>query len=442
MRTKTTSLFLLLAVSFLLSSCLKNDEDTEQNYYSDTAIAGFSLGTLNRYLHTVGSDGQDSVYKESYVGAKYKFWIDQTAARVYNVDSLPYGTDTKHVLANITSINRGTILVKSTEDDTFTYYASTDSTDFSTPRTVRIVSQDGERYRDYTVTVNVKKSPEGVMGWQSPTTSSELAQLDDMRAVANGGRVFVFGSMSGRTVLYSTAETDGASWTATSTSFSAEACKSLVTKDGYLYLLDRGSVYRSTDGTSWVRTGGDASLSQLVAASRGRLYARTASGLKASSDNGASWTDEMLDNSASLLPTEQTGYICKTSKVNPGTDVVTLVGYQNGGSHAVAWTKYDDSTAGSNASGWTYVDPAGDFTFGLARYPKLSLASYGGGILALAFDGSQPLLRQSRDEGITWHAPGIELPESFAMTTTHSAMTTDSRGALWIVSDGQVWVNR
>lgn len=158
MKLKLTSLVVLLAAACMLSSCLNSDDDTtEYNYSKDTAISAFTLGTLNRYLHTTSSTGADSIYKTTVTGSYYKMVIDQLGRQIYNTDSLPYGTDAKHVLATITAVNNGIILIKNVDSDSLRYYSSTDSIDFSTPRTVRIVSQDGQRYADYTVTLNVRK---------------------------------------------------------------------------------------------------------------------------------------------------------------------------------------------------------------------------------------------------------------------------------------------
>ena len=50
---------LFSAVS-MLTSCL-GDDDSNIDYYNDTAITAFSLGTLNQYLHTTSSTGKCAV---------------------------------------------------------------------------------------------------------------------------------------------------------------------------------------------------------------------------------------------------------------------------------------------------------------------------------------------------------------------------------------------
>ena len=102
---------LLLAALFVFASCL-NSDDNDVVYYDDTAITSFSLGTMNRYVHTKSSTGADSVYKTTYSGSNYAFYIDQLTCEIYNVDSLPKGTDAAHVITTISTKNGGTAVWK------------------------------------------------------------------------------------------------------------------------------------------------------------------------------------------------------------------------------------------------------------------------------------------------------------------------------------------
>ena len=78
-------------------------------------------------MHTTSSAGADSVYKTTYAGSGYVFYIDQLTCDIYNVDSLPKGTDVAHVITTINTKNGGTAVWKSAISDTLTAYSSTDS---------------------------------------------------------------------------------------------------------------------------------------------------------------------------------------------------------------------------------------------------------------------------------------------------------------------------
>ena len=101
----------MVAALCMYTSCLKSDSDSDVKYYDDTAITSFSLGTVNLYLHTKSKSGEDSVYKTTFAGSAYKFYIDQKTFEIYNPDSLPYGSDAAHLLCTITSKNSGVVVL-------------------------------------------------------------------------------------------------------------------------------------------------------------------------------------------------------------------------------------------------------------------------------------------------------------------------------------------
>ena len=151
----------------IFASCMgSNDSDTD--YSNNTAITSFSLATINRYIHTTGNSGQDSVYV-SKLSNPVTFTIDQYNGLIYNTDSLPSDVDVKHVLATINSKNNGTIFV--VNNDTLYYYSSTDSIDFSKPREIRVYAQNGQDYRKYTVTVNVHQIDNSTLSWKKMNAS-------------------------------------------------------------------------------------------------------------------------------------------------------------------------------------------------------------------------------------------------------------------------------
>lgn len=156
----------------LLPSCLGNDDDA--TVYDDVAVTSFTLGTLNRYVTKTTSAGNDTTYKVSYTGSLYKMAIDHVGCRIFNNDSLPIGTDLKHVVCTLATRNSAVIAVKSLTSDSVFSYSSKDSLDFSVPRTFRIFSTDGKHYRDYTVTLSARQHEAGTLVWTSMTGSSLL----------------------------------------------------------------------------------------------------------------------------------------------------------------------------------------------------------------------------------------------------------------------------
>ena len=155
----------LLVAALSLISCL-NSSDDSTTYYSDMAIKTFTLGTLNRYLHTTTSDGRDSIYKSTYTASSYKLNIDQLNHKIYSADSLLPNTDVSRVVCSVTTSNNGVVYVKSMTSDTLTYFISgSDSIDFTQPRIFRVFANDGSGSRDYTVSLAVRSQEKDVFFW-------------------------------------------------------------------------------------------------------------------------------------------------------------------------------------------------------------------------------------------------------------------------------------
>ena len=176
---KITTICMLMALLATMTSCLKGSSGSSTTLYSDAAINYFVLGSLNRYVHTVSSTGEDSVYKVQITGSDYDFHIDQVNRRIYNTDSLPVGTDVKHVVCTISSVNNGTVTIKDIDSDTLRYFSSADSIDFSQPRTFHIFSSDGEGESIYTISVNVHQQEGTEFNWEQVGFDYEPAAKEE-----------------------------------------------------------------------------------------------------------------------------------------------------------------------------------------------------------------------------------------------------------------------
>ena len=161
----------------LYTSCMNSDDNSSAVVYDDMAITGFRLTSINRLVHSTTKAGKDTVIKKTLANP-VPFTINQETYEIYNVDSLPYGCDTKHVLATISSKNNGQIMIKSLVGDTLSFYRSTDSIDFSKPRVLEVYTSDLKAYRSYTVEVNVRQYDNSTMQWER-VTLDELPDYGD-----------------------------------------------------------------------------------------------------------------------------------------------------------------------------------------------------------------------------------------------------------------------
>lgn len=168
---KLIKISLILAMTIvLMASCLKSDDSNSVTLYGDAAITGFTLGTLNKYI-----DGKKTTYK----GSSYDFSIDQSSTSkhtfkdttiigrcIFNNDSLPLGTDIKHVVGTISTRNNGVALIERLNaPDVFDYFSSSDSIDYSKPRKVRVYSSDGTNYNQYYISVDVHQEDGNQFVW-------------------------------------------------------------------------------------------------------------------------------------------------------------------------------------------------------------------------------------------------------------------------------------
>ena len=452
-RTYITQL-ILIAVIGMLTSCL-GDDDTQSYYLTSnhTAITGFSLSAANQYCHTIGSQGQDSIYKKAVAVSDYTFYIDHEKGLIYNPDSLPYGTDPEHILINVTTANSATVYLQNIEDKESNYHATTDSVDFSTPRIFHILSQSGIFYRNYTVQVNIHQEQGDTLIWSHLTDNNVFADFQGMKAVAANGYVYLFGTDGTQTKVYRTSDTDGKNWDDTSITLSADAYKSVVKQEDNIFVLSGQQLLKITEGvTETVTTLSD--LKQLIGASTTHLFAVATNGnIMQSQDGGVTWITDNLDESQSLLPVDAISYTYMPIKSNDSIDLVVVTGLRSADEYpadttAVVWTKIVEYTKRHRDYPWTYVDIADDNNWALPRLANLTIMQYDGGLLAFGGNGigacTIPAFNSfyySKDGGITWTIPDYTFPATLVGGNVFAA-TVDSNNYIWIVSNGAVWRGR
>lgn len=204
MKRYISTLCMMLAGALLMTSCLSDTDNETSQYYTNTAISQFKLSSVLHQLHTTASDGSDSVYTET-LSDPVVFTIDQAQRKIYNTDSLPSECDLTRVLATISSINSGTVVINYADkdgNDSLLYYSSTDSIDFTNLKDLRVYSQQGDNYRMYSVTINVHKAETNKMLWQKMTaadlpTDAKKAMWEDKAAAANMKQLIGYGTTEG-----------------------------------------------------------------------------------------------------------------------------------------------------------------------------------------------------------------------------------------------------
>ena len=445
MKRKFFAFIALITATLSLSSCLSSDETTVE-YTHDTAITAFSLGSLDRYTKTKA--GKDTLLKANVKGSDYKFYIDQAQRLIYNVDSLPCGVRDTAILATISSKNNSPILLMDINktDSVAAYYSSSDSINFSKRRFIRVYSSDYSAYAEYKVDVNVHKELPYEFKWHElAQNNSKLAAFSDLKAVACGDDIYVFGKTAEGTQVLKSAINDGSAWSSImmNVNLSSDAYQSAVALEGKLYISDGGKVYASADAATWALVSSEnADVKQLIGASSKNLYAyNTAAGISVSKDKGVSWEQEKLDTDKAYLPTQNISM--NVAGVLSAKDVenVMLLGTRDKALNdtvATTWLRTVDYDANEDGQ-WNYLEIEKNKSGKMPWLDQVITCAADTGFVAL---GSNGKWYKSQNAGLTWKQDKmVVLPAKFA-TEGRFAFCRDKQHYYWIIRNGYVWRGR
>lgn len=372
-----------VSIVLLCSSCL-NGDDAESATYNDMAIISFSLGTMNRYLHTTSSTGADSVYKKTYTGSDYSFHIDQVNRQIFNTDSLPVGTDLEHVLCSISTLNGGAAYFKGINNDSLYYYSDADSIDCSQPRKIRVYARDSQNYSTYTLRINVHLEEADEFRWSEETAYSDEAQE---------------------------------------------------------YLEDLQNIQTRTQ---------EAGLKQYIGRSTTERYAYTDDyRIMVSIDDGETWTDDILDESATWLPTQDIACGYHNYSTYNDIDYVLLVGRRDATAYPndkgmQVWHKIVDYSLTPQVNKWAFMGLSDNNTLYLPLMTSPSLFWYNGKAVCIGLCESELVAYESKDGGITWkESASLEIPDKLQTGNPVTAFV-DSKNFIWIEqpATGQLWRGR
>ena len=446
----------LLATIIIMASCAGSDNETI--LYSDAVITSFSLGNLNKYTVTENSDGTTTTTKTTFSASSYKFIIDQVKREIYNNDSLPIGTDVAHVLCSISTVNNGVALFEDLEEpDTYYYYISSDSIDFTSPRTVRVMSSDANGYTDYTIKVNVHKEDGDKFVWHQQESSDVVKAMNGLKSLYHNDNIYLFGDLDGKTQVIRIK--NGTQWEriAQSMDFSSDAWKNVATTMYAFFLYDGGVIFKSTDADTWTQVNyqSEQPIKQLIGADSYELYALSAENqIMVSADGGANWKVEK-DDKPTMLPSEEIVMVNYPVYLADNCEQIIMVGNRaegTGDNYAAVWRKIVDFDNVALGSIWTYMDRGSQDDYVLPRRTNYNLLCYEDGLLAFGKannEGGKPYVEifQSRDNGITWKEKktSYAFPENLNNTAkTTISSVVDDEGNIWLfcVGTGEVWKGR
>ncbi len=439
----------LLTVPFLFTACL-NDDSTETEYASDALISSFSINDINTNVASKTSSGDDTTLVVSLTGSDYAFTINQNENKIYNVDSLPVGTDITKVSLSISAVGLGIAYEKNEQD---TVWSTSDSLDFTNPVKFKVYAYDGT-IRTYTAQINVHKQDPDSLQWEKleGTNLQVTSSNGRNRALTLNDKIYLFLSdyNTGEIQVTSTEITDGKNWTTpTAISLDLADYRSFITFKDKMYVTDMIYLYSSTDGVNWEKVDSDTAIKNTFAASSNQLFAISNGERLVTSTDGLTWTDE--GELPETFPINNIRYGVNNLSTNSSIERVLIMGESRNAEDttAVVWSRL------STESQWTCYQQSADNTYGFPLLRRFGMFAYDSKFYAFGgASGSQKTetlepyeaLYESIDNGITWRetTEKVMLPEDFKGRTDCCSYVIDANNYIWLFWEGssEVWRGR
>lgn len=245
---KKIAIYILVATFATTFIACNEDSDDATESSSNVMVTSFSLAENDSILVNL-----DSVF----------FTIDLINAKIFNADSLPYGTNVSRLVANIGTAGCSVAelhIPRPGQSDTIIDYLknSTDSIDFSNgPIKFHVVATDKTTARDYSISVNVHQIKPDSLFWNKLSKNnlpSNITNPTVQKTVKfNNKAVCITGIHPEYTLATNSNPSNYTLWKKNDLSFPfTPNINSLNATEEALYILDiDGNLYSSTDGLNW-----------------------------------------------------------------------------------------------------------------------------------------------------------------------------------------------
>ena len=234
----------------MLSSCLDTDEVTEFELGKNCQIHEFSLSS-------------DSVPGLSQV----KFTIDQLTGRIFNMDSMPFGTKVEKVVCKVKTagafaVTGIEVTPEAYKDSTYYMKGLTDSIDFSAPVKFVVHAYDGVTTKVYNAQINIHQVQPDTMLWKMYVNPMLGISVKEQKVIARtyekAERYFMYvkpAEANKPYALYHAPVAEPKNWKQVSlTGLPADSLllSQLTAFNQKLFVPSlSGALYQSTDGLAW-----------------------------------------------------------------------------------------------------------------------------------------------------------------------------------------------
>jgi hypothetical protein len=182
----------------------------------------------------------------------YPMTIDQVNNRIFNVDSMAYGSDISKVTTSVYGV--GTIGYKYLDEPEVMYlWSSHDSIDFTRQLQFIVKSTDETYTRTYDIDINVRKVFPDSLLWTGADTVG-FPVLSGIMSVVRNDSIFCFGTDTAGVPSVSYRSVANGSWNGVNhiSGFAADGWSHRVTlSNGQFITVSNGSLYSSSDALNW-----------------------------------------------------------------------------------------------------------------------------------------------------------------------------------------------
>jgi hypothetical protein len=252
-------LYTIGCIILLLTSCLGSDDNTSTTTLRDAQIATFSLTN-------------DSVPGLN----KVKFTIDQLNGLIFNMDSMPHGTEVGKVLCNITfaSYAINAAITPEAQPDTTFSWVEKDSVNFSKPLKIVVTAVDGVTTKTYLARLNIHQVNPDSLLWERYADNPAPGTIREQKVITHAYNeeeaYFMYVKTSGDYKLYYSPVADAKHWEElplSGLSGNDILISQLTTFGSFAYIpSESGALYSSPDGVNWALAGNTPSVRYLLGA--------------------------------------------------------------------------------------------------------------------------------------------------------------------------------
>jgi len=430
---------LLLSILFCCVSCLKEDKTSTS---PQAAITSFTVGYYNVWQHDINIHGRDTLVSVREHGSMYPMTISQTEYRIYNIDSLAFGSDVSRVTTSVYGTGNISYFYSDEPESVYSWSAY-DSVDFTRKVFFNVVSTDKSYTRTYEVNLNVRKVFPDSLIWSEPDTAG-FPVMTGISPVVRNDTVYCFGTDTTGVLSVSFRSVVGGAWNGLNamSGLPAGGLNGVTVSNGMFYAVAGGALYGSSDGLAWssVRTG----VKSLVVCAEdfGEIWAiGSDSNIVMASDTGA-WTT--VQRVPAHFPDSSAFMFRYPLVTNTSLSRYVLAGLSDDSLYASVWTKL------STDSVWTRIDAPARTELRLPAADGLSAIRYDGVLFCMGKGLGG--FRQSNDNGVTWYRctsyaedysswnKYMQLPDELSDTEPVFKGVVDGKGCIWLLTeDGRVW---